>query len=95
VHVDALGAASKHDRGPKEAAVESKVRITDPNLKVCAAFDLMRIKVGDICKMEAYNAVLSQYFDDRRNKEKIEDEEGEERQDAKKQKQKVSKKKKS
>jgi ribonuclease Z len=54
----------------------SKVKIRDSNLKVCAAFDLMRIKVGQICEMEAYNGVLAQYFEDRDGKDRVEEAEG-------------------
>lgn len=48
----------------------AKVNVGAKDMKVCVAFDYMRIKVGDIAKMEKFTPALVQLFEEKEKEDK-------------------------
>lgn len=56
---------SEHDVPSEKATVgETHVKVRSKDMKVCVAFDYMRIRVGDIAKMEYFTPALMKLFEE-------------------------------
>jgi ribonuclease Z len=55
---------------------EAVVKIPGSKMKVCVAFDYMRVKVGDVARFEALTPALVRLFEEKEEKEELQDDGG-------------------